>query len=502
MQGAGGLSAMTGAGDLSGRPGPGALEGTVDADTYVLGVGDALGIGFWGDVNRHETVYVNPDGNVLVIPVGPVRVDGLTLAEARELITDKLSPYYTPAILSVSLVAVRTFQVHVVGMVGLPGAYEANAVTRVSQVIAQAGTLHVQASRRNVEVRRAGRVLRADLARYLLLGDNSVNPFLSDGDVVHVPPGRGTVRIYGSVYRPGAYEFVEGETLAELIALAGGYRPGTITDSLEVQRFDEYDPTRWRRFSIGGDASALEEFELRLDDNIFVRSQPDWHEDAHVLIRGEAVYPGRYVVEEGVEVLSEVIERAGGFTEDASLAEAVLIRGLYAARDLPPELELEALALANQSMDWKEKDLYKTLVREPKGMASMSLARLYTTGSEPFDPVLYDGDVIDIPKANNVVRVMGQANEPGLLPVEEGQYANHYIRLAGGYGSRADKRGTRLIRARTGQKLKTGRAVVRPGDIIWIPEKKERDGWETFRDVVWVLAQIATVFLVIDSATR
>jgi protein involved in polysaccharide export with SLBB domain len=487
--------------DITGIPGTGGLEGTVDAGSYVLGVGDALAIGFWGEVNRHETVYVNPDGDILVVPVGPIKVDGLTLAEARDLIRDKLSPYYTPTILSVSLVAVRTFQVHVVGMVAVPGAYEANAVTRVSQVIAQAGTLHVSASVRNIEVRRDDVTLHADLTRYLLLGDNSVNPFLSDGDVVHVPPRRGNVSVYGSVYRQGPYEFTPGETVAELVELAGGLRPEAITDSIEVQRFNAADPTQWERFFIHGDAATLESFELHLDDHVFIRGIPDWHEDAHVYITGEVMYPGRYVVEEGVEVLSEVIARAGGFTEEASLAEAVLIRGMYARRDLPPELELEALAEASQTMDWKEKDLFKTLVREPKGMASMSLAQLLTS-DDPFDPVMYDGDIIDVPKATNAVRVTGSANQPGLVPIKEGQYANYYIREAGGYASRADKRGARVIKSRTGQKLKTGQTIVQAGDIIWIPEKKERDGWETFRDVVWVLAQIATVFLVIDAATR
>lgn len=495
-----GLTQVTG--ELSGIPGIRGLEGTVDAGSYVLGVGDALAIGFWGEVNRHETVYVNPDGDILVVPVGPIKVDGLTLSQARDLIREKLSPYYTPTILSVSLVQVRTFQVHVVGMVAMPGAYEANAVTRVSQAIAQAGTLHVNASLRNIEIRRRDEKVHADLTRYLLLGDNSVNPFLRDGDVVHVPPRKGNVFIYGSIYRQGPYEFTAGETVTQLIELAGGYRPEAVTDSIEVQRFNAADPTRWERFFVCGDATTLESFELQLDDHVFVRSIPGWHEDAHVFLQGEVMYPGRYVVEEGVEVLSEVIARAGGFTEEASLAEAVLIRGAYARNDLPPEIELEALALANQAMDWKEKDLFKTLTREPKGIASMSLAQLLTADKEPFDPVLFDGDIVDVPKATHLVRVMGSANRPGLVPLEEGQYANYYIRQAGGYTSRADKRGTRVIRGRTGQKLKTGQAVVDAGDIIWIPEKKERDGWETFRDVVWVLAQIATVFLVIDSATR
>jgi protein involved in polysaccharide export with SLBB domain len=482
--------------------GPGALEGTIDPQSYVLGVGDGLAIGFWGEVNRHEVVYVNPEGDVLIVPVGPIKVDGLTLAEARDLIRDKLSPYYTPAILSVSLSSVRTFQIHVVGMVAAPGAYEANAVTRVSQVVSSAGGLLEGASHRNIEIRRPAGPVRADLTRYLLLGDNSMNPFLRDGDVVYVPPEVGLVRVFGSVYREGPYEYVEGEDLADLIELAGGYTPGALTDSVEVQRFSTLDPTEWRLLVVPGDAPALESFFLELDDNVFVRSIPDWHDYAHVVVKGQVKYPGRYAVDEGVEVLSEVLNRAGGITLEASLAQARLIRGKYAAEALPPEAEVDAIAEAGQTMSWKEKDLYKVLSREPKGLVSVSLAELYTAREEPFDPVLYDGDIIEIPRATNMVRVMGHVVSPGLLPIAEGQYSNYYIRKAGGYASLADKRGTRVIRAGTGQRVKTGNAVIHAGDIIWVPDKKERDGWETFRDVVSVVAQIATIFLVIDTASK
>jgi protein involved in polysaccharide export with SLBB domain len=481
-----------------------ALEGVVDPDSYVLGAGDGLGIGFWGDVNRFEIVYVNPDGEALVKPVGPIRVDGLSLAEAGELIREKLSPYYTPAILSVSLASLRTFKVHVVGMVNRPGAYEANAVTRVSQAIGLAGGLMDDASLRHIELRRPVGNLRTDLARYFFLGDNGANPYLNGGDVVYVPPRSVMVNIHGRVYREGAYEFVEGETVADLVDLAGGFRPEALTDSLEIERFCGADPTEWTRFFVDGGLPSLRSLRLEMDDHVFVRNIPGWHEDAHVVINGEVRHPGRYVIRERVELLSEVVERAGGFTEQASLAEAVLIRGMYAGRDLPPELELRALVSSNEAMDWKEKDLYKVLKREPKGIVSFSLADMYARepGEKPFDPALRDGDIIEIPTATDVVRVMGHAGRPGLVPLEEGREASYYIKQAGGYASRADRRGTRVIRARTGQKLKAGGTPVHAGDIIWIPEKKERDGWETFRDVATVLAQLAAVFLVIDAATE
>ena len=223
--------------------GAGALEGTVGAEDYTLGPGDILQIGFWGEVNRSETVTVNPDGDALIPPAGPLRLAGLTLAEARGLIARTLAEYYRPDILSVSLISLRKFQIHVVGLVAKPGALEVDAVTRVSQAVALAGGLEADGSLRNVSLARPTGAVRVDLARYLLLGDNAANPFLTDGDVVRVPRRAETIGVYGAVNRGGEYEFVDGETLTDAIDLAGGFGPDAREDSLELQRFREDDPS-------------------------------------------------------------------------------------------------------------------------------------------------------------------------------------------------------------------------------------------------------------------
>jgi polysaccharide export outer membrane protein len=483
------------------EPQKGVLEGILEPDQYILGAGDMLEIGFWGDVNRVETVSVNPDGEILLAPVGPIPVAGLTLAKVRQLVAEKLAPYYRPDILSVSLVSIRSFQAHVVGMVTTPGAIQANAVTRASQAIAMADGLVPGASQRNIEIRRDDLVVRVDLSRYLYLGDNSSNPFLEDGDVVRVPSSRGDVQIFGSVFRPGAYEFVEGETLAELVALAGGLRPEASTQTVEVQRFEADDPTVSRQITIAGGPPAFKGFPVEMGDRIFIRATPDWHRDARVEVRGEIEYPGVYVIEEGRETLSQLISRAGGLTPDASLAEARLIRGVYMREALPIELELNAMQDRDVTYDDTEKELLQTLSREQKGLVSMSFERVFLEGDHASDPYLRDGDIVDIPRASGFVRVSGQVRRPGLIPLVEGAGYRYYIKQAGGYSPRADAEGARILRAASGQRVRPSGEQVFAGDIVWVPEQPGRDWWQITKDLLQIAAQAATVWLVVDSIT-
>jgi protein involved in polysaccharide export with SLBB domain len=478
------------------------FEGTLDPALYVLGPGDVLTIGFWGEVNRIERVVVSPDGYILVAPVGPLNVDGMTLADAREVVKRELSPYYRPSILSVSLREIRTFQIHVVGMVNMPGAMMSNAVTRASQAITLAEGLLEGGSERNIVIRRGEETIRVDLTRYHNLGDNSANPFLANGDVVHVPARLGQVHVYGSVYRPTAYEFVAGETLADVIALAGGFSPEAYTETIEVERFEPDDPTQSQRFTVRGEPALLKSFEIMLDDRVFIRAIPDWHEDAKVLIKGEVKYPGVYVIEEGVETLSQVISRAGGLTEYASLAEARLVRGLYADTEYPIEGEIAALAEMQNSEYKKDRDLLKTMSRETKGQVSISFEEVLIGQRDGVDPVLLDGDVIDVPRASWSVRVSGHVREPGLVAFKPAEGHRYYIKQAGGFAPGADKNGTRIIKGTGGQRVRPDTEEIRPGDIVWVPAVPERDWWEFTRELVAVFAALATVYLVVDSSRQ
>lgn len=480
----------------------GVLEGTLDPAEYMLGAGDVLQIGFWGDVNRREMVTVGPDGDLLIAPVGPVHVNGLTLAEAREVVRRSLAAYYRPSILSVSLVSIRSFQVHVVGAVAEAGAIEVNAVTRVSQAISMAGGFSAAASERNILLRRGGTTIDIDLARYFALGDNGRNPFLDGGDIIYVPPLTAWVEVFGGVPRPGRYEFVDGETAYDIVELAGGLLPEAYLDSIEIQRFTGAGPDASEAVFIDAGRDDLGGFRVAAGDRIFVRTMPDWHRDAKVEIRGEVKYPGVYVVEEGTETLSQLLARAGGLTETASLAEARLVRGVYADADLAVETELTAMRDLQESFDEKDFDLLKTLSRETKGALSLSFESILIGTDGSGDPLLYDGDIIEIPRAVWYVRVAGQVRQPGLVVFRAGQDHDAYVRQAGGFAPGADKRGTKLIRGLTGQRIKPAGESIRPGDIIWIPRRPDREWWKITKDVLQVLAQLATIYVVADEVSK
>jgi protein involved in polysaccharide export with SLBB domain len=483
------------------RPAPDALEGTLDPELYFLGPGDVLQIGFWGDVNRQEIVTVNPDGDILVPPVGPIRVAGKSLAEIREIVKSRLSVYYRPSILSVSVVSLRTFQVHVVGLVESPGAIEANGVTRVSQAIGMAEGVLDGGSMRNIMVRRGSGAYRADLTGYLYIGDNAFNPFLQDGDVIYVPARGGMVHIYGSVGRPGDYEFVEGETVAELVRLAGGMRPEAYTEEIELERFEPEDSSRSTPIFLEGGQASLAGFEIKMGDRVFVRSIPDWQRDAKVQIVGEVKFPGLYVIEEGRETLTSIIAKAGGFTEHASLAEARLVRNAYAVGTHPIEREMGVLGEMQDSFGEEERDLLKTMGRETKGRLAIRFDEIFLEPGSAEDPLLYDMDVIEVPRASNSIRVAGQVKNPGLVAIAEGQGYSYYIRAAGGYAPKADRRSTTLIRAASGVRVDPWDEKVGPGDIIWVPARLERDWWQVTKDVLALAAQIATIWLVVDTTS-
>src|SRR2546422_3750044 len=78
---------------------------------------------------------------------------------------------------------------------------------------------------RRIEIQRLGKTAATlDLYDYLLRGDTRSDIRLETGDVVFVPVHGRRVQISGAVRRPATYELGPGETLLELVRVAGGFR--------------------------------------------------------------------------------------------------------------------------------------------------------------------------------------------------------------------------------------------------------------------------------------
>src|SRR5262249_8060768 len=130
-----------------------------------------------------------------------------------------------------------TNQVFVNGDVQHPNSYRLSRAGTVLTALYMAGGPTASGSLRRVEVRRNGQLAATlDVYDYALHGDASRDIRLENGDVVFVPPRGGQVRIAGAVLRPATYELKAGQTLADMIDMAGGFTSAAERRRIEITR--------------------------------------------------------------------------------------------------------------------------------------------------------------------------------------------------------------------------------------------------------------------------
>ena len=133
------------------------------------------------------------------------------------------------------------------------------------------------------------------------------------------------VRSGGTVRFPGEYPLTEDMTIDELISLSGGLIASAYSQSAEISRLDLQDPTRARTSIIVSDLGNSRPTRLEPSDYAEFRTIPEFRETQTISLEGEFVFPGTYVFERG-ETLQSVIERAGGFTDEAFVSGSVFLR--------------------------------------------------------------------------------------------------------------------------------------------------------------------------------
>jgi len=523
-----------------------ALEKEVDPDEYYVGPGDQFLIQIGGAGSDNIETTVSPEGELIITAVGAIPVANKTLTEAKRITQEYLSVKYVSKTIGIHLVKPRLFKVSVTGAILEPGSVEVTAMSRAAEAIDLAGGLKQRmtvetlmqqvtikspvkeetslqttkpnpqvkyesyaGSQRNILIkRRTGESVPVDLQKFNLTGDLKANPFLRDGDVIIVPTeetSAGRVYIAGALKNPDIFEFAPGDCVGDLIAMAHGFTTDADSSKIELVRFKGTGSTTTRELlHLPADNPQGREqsmrFPLQPDDRLFVRFQYKFHETRNIEIEGEVLYPGFYALEEGEIRLSEMIERAGGFSSEASLKNAYIQR--RAQEDvLDPEYErLKKMTVLE--MTESERDYFKIKSRERTGGMGVDFVALFEKGDKSQDVILRDHDLIHIPAQEMTVKVTGQVLNPGLYPYKPNMNVKHYLTEAGGFNWNARKSRVRLIRSQTGEWAKPDDdTAVEIGDTIFIPEKPERDYWQLSRDLIAVAAQLATIFLVIYTTT-
>jgi len=477
--------------------GVGALAGPIDPTTYRIGPGDVLQLVLSGEVSRSIPLEVDPEGMVLVPGTGNLRVEGRTLAEVRADLLRRMRDQFHHVSIDVRLSALRAFRVQVTGEVREPGLAVVNGGMRVGDLLRPAALLE-SASQRRIEVRRRdGRIETADLALLLRAGDGARNPILQDGDVVHVPVATTFVHAEGAVARSGAFELASGDSLATLLRLAGGVRPSAVLERALLITFvgpSEAEST-WvdLRDVLAGRSTPV----LRDGSRLYVYAHPRYTQQHQVAVLGEVERPGIYPILEGVTRLSDLVRGCGGFLA-GSEQSAIRVHRRSASADVKdPELE-RLLRLSQEQLTVTEYAVLRTKLAGLREDYRLDWGQVTEDGG--LDLLLRDGDIVQVERKVQSIRVDGEVRRPGIVNYVPGQSAEDYVRAAGGFTSRAWRGKVRVTRAVTGQTLLAHNVRrLDPGDFIWVPERSDVTAWDHFSRLLTTLAQIATVVIAVRS---
>lgn len=478
---------------------PSILKGPIDPKTYYLGPGDLLQVKVDVRPPVAQIVRVSPEGKMLLAEGPAVPVASVSLARAESLLTVVLSEYYRAKRVELRLLELRSFGAYVVGLGAVTGVVTATPADRVSEVLRRAGGVTEKASRRGIRVLRLdGRTLVADLGLFESTGDLANNPLVEAGDRILVPPRLEEGVVAGAVNQPGPIEVLPGDSVATALALAYGMRGDALPDSAYLESF-EGSPMRTTRRYLDLRAASDRRVPYRARDLLFVRPRPDWTPTRTVQLTGEVQRPGLHALPADSVRLRRVIELAGGFTPLASLRAAHVLRR---AAELPPDPEFERLSkLPSAEMSKDEYEYYSLRLRTQQPILSVNFRSLFLDGDERHDVFIRPGDQIVVPRQQPYVSVAGEVVRAGSIPFEATMTVDDYIARAGGYSSRAAKGDVAVIRGFTGEWARKGQVDhPGPGDTIWVPKKGQRSLWRDALDGVGLIAQLATVYLVIDNA--
>jgi len=482
------------------------VDQVIDESKYIVGPGDEFNVNIVSSEDIFTyTLAVSPSGKILIPSVGIVHLDGLYLFKAKEKIEDSIQKLNPSAKIHILLSEIREFKIKVIGHLQQPGFYTVTPVSRISDLykkimlelnesrvgINNEEVIYPELSRRNLTILRNGDSLKVDLLEFGSTGSDFNNPLLHQGDVVSIPVMNHIVGVFGGIIIPGNYEFVRGETLTHIVNLAGGLRPDADPNKIQITRFT----SSIEKYTFTTTIADADTIILSPEDHIMIRYEQDYKRQDIVYVRGEVKYPGAYSINIGDTKIGDVLEKAGGYTNNADKTK-LFINNKSISR-IPDREKNRILIIPEENRSAEEKAYIKARMLTSKGtIESTSLDHAKTL----MELNVTKNDEIYIPENFNYIEVLGAVSKPGRYPFSAQLSYNDYILLAGGFTDTATRKRF-IIKAGTGQRLHIKKLItIENGDTIFIPDKLEYNGWLVFKDILTALGNVAAVIVVIQSA--
>ena len=306
-------------------------ENAAVPDTYLIGRGDTLNINFYGKESESYEVVVDREGRISIPNLSPVQVAGLTFAEVKELIKAKVEQEVIGIKAFVSVGKLRSIRVLVLGEAYKPGSYSVSSLTTVSHALFVSGGVSDIASLRNIQVKRAGKVVaNFDLYDLLINGDSSNDIILKPGDVVFIPSVGSQVAVEGLVKRSAIFELKKGETAAQLLKMAGGLKPQAYAKKAIVERFNNNNMKEVLSIDFSGNQIN---YTPRDGDRIRFNPVSFQYQNSISLI-GAVARPGHYQWHQGKHISDVLTSVRGDLLPQADLGYGLLVREVNVAGDI------------------------------------------------------------------------------------------------------------------------------------------------------------------------
>lgn len=303
---------------------------------YVLAAGDELSIQVWGDSELNLQLKISPEGTVLIPNLGPVPVAGLTVdaAEARlrrelgrimsTLSGDNQGGGGNPianTFVSVSLSRIRSIKVNIVGEVIAPGTYTLPSFATLFNALYAAGGVNDIGTLRCIRVyRNSWEVAVLDVYDYLLHGKYQTNIRLEENDMIIVGPYDRLIVARGKLKRNRIFEVKEGETLQDVLSMAGGFTGDAYTKDVRIKR------KAGSRYQIATvEESRFASFKMCDGDSLQVDSIIPFYEN-RLTVSGAVWRAGEYEYSSSLHTVGQLVKQAAGLKGDEFIGRAQITR--------------------------------------------------------------------------------------------------------------------------------------------------------------------------------
>ena len=419
--------------------------------SYSMGPGDKLLVNYYGSDEKTEEVFVNREGIVVLPLLGPVNVTGMTYGEASKYIQDKAKSELIGTQINISIREVRSVGVYVLGEAYKPGKYLLSGLSTVTNALFISGGVNKKGSLRNIQIKRDNKTVATyDFYDFLLKGSLDSEVTLQDGDIIFIPFIENSVIMGGAFKRPHRYEFKEGETLRDVVELAGGFDTEVMDGArIELSTLDRSASTRSLTYlNLAEDAKKLIK-----DGDVLNVSFTSGLTPQSITLTGEVKNPGEYSIRPG-ETILEIINRAGGYTDEAYFQGAVFLRKAVAksqkeafARSADQlENTIVDVITNNAGSSISESTLVplsnlitKLRLEEPPGRMVVDLDTLKLKTDPIANFPVKNRDSLFIPERPSFVSIVGEVLNATTVGFNPDLSVDEYIDLAGGLNDAADR---------------------------------------------------------------